>query len=63
MPLASPALAGGFFTTSATWEANSHYNYPKSHFDLPNIFFVSLMNKYKYLCIKFFKDHKINRNK
>ena len=21
MPLASPALAGGFFTTSATWEA------------------------------------------
>jgi len=23
--LASPALAGGFFTTSATWEAKSQY--------------------------------------
>ena len=24
MSLSSPALAGGFFTTSATWEAHSH---------------------------------------
>ena len=24
MSLTSPALAGGFFTTSATWEAQSH---------------------------------------
>jgi len=31
MEPASPALAGGFFTTSATWEA------PKEHQDLANL--------------------------
>ena len=42
MPLASPALAGGFFTTSATWEAPSnplkasylHRNIKKSNYKL-----------------------------
>ena len=31
MPLRSPALAGGFFTTSSTWEARTAFIYMQTH--------------------------------
>ena len=37
MPLISPTLAGGFFTTSATWEALDLFTQNREH---PDLFFL-----------------------
>ena len=45
MSLTSPVKAGGFFTTSATWEAHFFFNYPniKKKYRSPVIMFLIII--------------------